>query len=298
MTKYIYCLIVNHNGRKYLKDCLSSLSKIKCNNYKLKVVVIDNASMDNSIKYIAKKFPKFKIITFHRNKGFTGAVNYGFKYVLKRKSKYVLLLNNDTKVKSNFLNHLISFADKNSDAGILSPIIYEDSKNKKIWFAGGKLEPLRFSSQHLSFENNVVSIKKPYESEYLSGCCMLIKRKVIEKVGLFDNRFFLYYEDVDYCLRAKIEGYKNYIIPKSKIIHLRNKTTIDNAYQEYYLSRNHLLILQKMAPFKIKVREYLRTIKTIYEKLKIQKDDTKAHYALMGIKDYLLGRFGKREHWY
>ena len=297
-TKKVYSIIINHNGRQYLKDCLGTLSKVAVKGYKHKIILIDNASLDDSVTYIKKKFPKVRVKIFHRNKGFTGGVNFGIKYAIRHKAKYVLLLNNDTKVYPPFLQELISFADRKADAGIVSPLIFFPGVKKKIWFAGGNIDPVRFSSIHSLFgEINTKIDKKPYKSQYLSGCAMLVKNKAFEKLGFFDERFFLYYEDVDYCLRAEKEGFNCYVDPKAKIIHKQRPSELDEAHKEYYLTRNHLLLLNKHASLKIKIREHIRTVKTAYEKMGAQ-DSLKAQYALMGIKDYLLGRFGKREHWY
>lgn len=299
IAKKIYTIVVNHNGREYLRDCIGSLSRAKVTGFKHKIIFIDNASMDNSVNYVKKKFPKVQIKIFHRNKGFTGGVNFGLKYALKHHAKYVLLINNDTRVKPSFLQKLISFTDKKSKIGIVSPLILLPGKGQKIWFAGGRIDPIRFSSDHLLLgQQTPVNSEKPYESEYLSGCCMLIKTKLIEEIGILDDRYFLYYEDMDFCLRARKAGHKCYIVPKAKIYHKQNPSELDEAHKEYYLARNHLLILRKLAPVKIKLREHIRTLKTIYEKLKIQEDNIKAQYALLGIKDYILRRFGKREHWY
>lgn len=297
--KKIYSVVVNHNGRKYLRSCLGSLSKVTVKGYKHKIILIDNGSMDGSVKYVKKKFPKTRVKIFHRNKGFTGAVNFALQYGLRHKAKYVLILNNDIKVYPSFLQHMVSFADHHSKAGVISPLILYPGKNKKIWFAGGEIDRLRFSGGHLHLGETIdKKIKRPYISQYLSGCALLIKCQVIEKIGLFDDRFFLYYEDVDYSLRAQKEGFKCYIVPKAKIVHIQNPSILDDAHKEYYLTRNHLLLLDKHASLKIKIREHVRTVKTAYEKLAEQEDNIKAQYALMGIKDYLLRRFGKREHWY
>lgn len=298
-TKKIYTIVVNHDGREYLRDCLGSLSRTKIAGYRHKIIFIDNASMDKSVIYVRKKFPKIRIKIFHRNKGFTGAVNFGMNYALKHHARYVLLINNDTKVRPTFLQKLISFVDRKKGIGIVSPLILYPGKEQKIWFAGGRIDPKRFSSGHLLLGEQIpLNLKKPYESEYLSGCCLLIKTKLIGEIGFLDDRYFLYYEDMDYCLRARKAGYKCFIVPKAKMIHKQNPSELDEAHKEYYLTRNHLLILRKLAPFKIKLREHIRTLKTIYEKMKIQDDNIIAQYALLGIKDYLLRRFGKREHWY
>lgn len=297
--KKIYTIIVNHNGKKFLKGCFDSLQKVKVKGYKHTIVVVDNASLDGSVEYIEKKYPKIRLKILHRNKGFTGGVNFGLRYALKHQVKYVLLLNYDTIVNPNFLQKLVSYADKKPKVGILSPLILFPGLKKRIWFSGGKLDPVRFSGGHVALgEKSDESSNKPYLTEYISGCSMLIKNQVLDKIGLLDDRFFLYYEDVDFCLRAQKMGYQCAVVPEAKIVHLQTRSMLDDPHKEYYLTRNHLLLVTKHASFRIKIREYIKTLMTAMEKFEHQDDDPKASYTLIGVKDYFLRRFGKREHWY
>ena len=295
--KKLYTIIINHNGRKYLKDCLESLMGVKVDGFKHQIFLIDNASWDNSVAYVKKRFPQFKIRRNHQNLGFTGGANLGLQIALKHKAKYILLLNHDTLVTSNFLQTLLDFAEKKEKVGIVSPLIVTPGKRPKIWFAGGVIDPVRFSAGHVSLGEKVNRrLKKPFETEFTSGCAMLIKRQVIEKIGLFDDRFFLYYEDVDFSLRAQKAGFKCIVVPEAKIVHRKIQSEIGDQ-KEYYLARNHLLLMEKHASPKVKLGEFARIPKTIWEYYQ-RKNDPKAEYALLGIKDYFLRRFGKREHWY
>lgn len=299
MTKLnVLTIIVNHNGKRYLRKCLESVSNIKMKGFKNKILLIDNASLDNSIKSVKKLFPKIKIKRYQYNIGFTGGVNAGFKYALTKNADYVLLLNYDTEVSPNFLNILINYSKKNPQAGIISPLITSAGKFPKIWFSGGKIDQKHFSSKHLDLNNDIKSVpKKPFETEFATGCCMLIKKEVLEKIGFFDDRYFLYYEDIDFSLRAKVAGYSCFVVPKSIIIHKKKKEEVDNLHKLYYLARNHLLFLRKHAPIKTRLREYLKTILIAFNNMQ-DDDDVKKQYELFGIKDYVLRRFGKREYWH
>lgn len=295
--KKIYTIIVNHNEKRLLKDCLKSLQKVKLEGFVNQIILIDNASWDGSVRYVKKRFPDIKIKIKHQNLGFSGGVNLGLLTALKNKAKYVLLLNNDTIVTPNFLQKMVDYAEKKEKVGIFSPLILLPGRQKRIWFAGGTVDHIKFSSNHVSFGEKINRrLKNPYETEFVPGCAMLIKRKVIEKVGFFDERFFLYYEDVDYCLRAKKEGFKCKVVPEARITHRQAKSEIGDQ-REYYLARNHLLFLEKHAPPNIKAREYASTVKAVVDKYSL-REDPKISYHLEGIKDYFLRRFGKREHWY
>jgi len=296
-TKKIYTIIINHNEKNVLKDCLKSLKKVKTEGIDHHMLLIDNASTDGSVRYIKRKYPEIKLRIKHQNVGFAGGVNLGLQIALKHKAKYVLLLNNDTIVPSNLLEKLVEYAEKNEKSGILSPVIIYPGRQKRIWFQEGEIDPLSFTTKHVGLGERINRrVKKPFKTQFVPGCAMFIKCKIMEKIGLFDERFFLYYEDVDYCLRAKKAGFECMVIPEVKVIHRQVKSQIPDQ-KEYYLARNHLLFLEKHAPLKIKGREIARTAKTLSDKYS-QRDNPKIEYELLGIKDYFLRRFGKREHWY
>jgi len=222
----------------------------------------------------------------NNNLGFASGVNKGVCEALKNKKiKYIFILNNDISFVGRSIEPLIKCLNS-PNIGIASPTEYI-SKNK--YLAGGIIDSNRFTAGHgLTVVNQETDIKI---FDFVSGSCMLVRRDVFENVGWFDDRFFMYYEDVDFCFRANKQGYKSALVSSVAIKH-RGSSSIDNLDKEYYLARNHLLFVEKHSPWRVKAREITRFPKTIFEHFVRHK---KGKAALEGILDYFIRSFGIRK---
>jgi hypothetical protein len=292
--------IVNFNGDKDTLSCLDSLDKINVQNLKLCVVVVDNASKENFV--VENKYQNFelKIIRSDINLGFAGGQNVGIKWGLENGIDYFTILNNDVILEENFLSELLkAFAEK-KDCGIVSPKIYfakghefhkdryEDKDlGKVIWYAGGRVD----WKNVISFHRGVDDVDKGHfdtleKTDFASGCCEMIKREVFEKVGLFDEKYFLYYEDNDLSQRAKKAGFVIYYQPKAYLWHLNAGSTggSGSALHDYYITRNRLLFGFKFASLKTKFALVRESFKLILIGRPWQK---------RGAADFYLGRFEK-----
>lgn len=226
-----------------------SFQHIIFGNYK--IVVVDNGSTDGSQKAIKEKFPEVELIENEKNLGFCEGNNIAIKKELKEKTDYILLLNEDTVVKDlNFLDILVYNADKRKKIGIVGPKIFY-YETDIIQFGGGKINSFIGFAIHMykGINEKDFNVKKPYEVDYVSGACLLIKRDVIEKIGLLDPIYFVYYEEADLCFRAKKAGYKVKIIPKSVIYHqkypMHKMDKKFNSLKSYYLARNGIIFGRK-----------------------------------------------------
>ena len=264
----IFIIVLSYNGGKLIKNCLKSLQKVDYQN--LSIVVIDNNSQDDSVKKIRVLFPKVTVIENSDNIGFAGGNNIGIRYALKNKADYVLLLNQDTEVEPDFLIELIKIASKDSQIGLLSPLIFW-KKTKQVWFSKGEINWFNMKSYH---QRKLVA-GDPFQSEFLTGCSLLIRREVFEKIGLLDERFFLYWEDADFSLRAKKLGFEVVVVPNSKIYHFED-SEIANKNKVYWLVLSGLIFFKKHTPwffrpwlwFFVKVRK----IKNWLDRKKKKKD--------------------------
>ena len=165
-------------------------------------------------------------------------------------SDYILLLNNDTVVDKNFLVEMLKVAENDDKIGVAGPKIYYYDEPNKIWFAGGKIS-WKFC-RGLNIGNNEIDAgqyEKVTEVEYVSGCAFLIKKEVVEKVGLFEKIFFLYFEEIDWTLRASKFDYKSVYVPKGRIWHKvsRSGGGIKGKVGLYYITKNRWLIMKKWA---------------------------------------------------
>lgn len=226
-------IIVNWNGYEVLQNCLESLKKIKYQNFEL--IIVDNGSTDDSLKLIEDIKSSFKV-TLIKNKtnlGFAKANNQAY---LKSKGKYLLLLNNDTVVTSNFLNYLVQKMEIDKTLGVAQPKIYILDNPKLIDNAGsfltntGFLEHwgyLKEDSDEFNTERKVFSTK---------GACMLIRKSIVDKIKLFDDDFGSYFEESDFCFRVWIAGFNVEFLPGCYIYH---KVGFSSKKQDQYFVNYH-----------------------------------------------------------
>lgn len=239
--KLVSIVIINWNGIGDLKDLLPSLKKVKYKNFE--TIIVDHGSTDGSIEYVKKNYPKIKLLEKKRNLGFALGNNVGVK---KAKGEYILLLNNDTIVKPDFLGRLVVGLEE-ENIGVVQPkIIFADSK--KLQSAGTYFTNTGFL-YHVGYNKdpNLAKYNKRKEIFSANGSCMLIKREVIEKVGLFDKDFFLYFEETDFCWRVWLAGYKIIYEPKAVILHKGGRATkrLPSSFVNFHSFKNRINTLIK-----------------------------------------------------
>ena len=218
MTPHIKILILNWNGIELLIPCLESVIKIDYPNYS--VLVIDNGSMDGSLEMVKKNYPKMECLSLDKNYGYAGGYNKSFEYLKSDPPEFILLLNNDTKVDPDILNAFIKAKDQYGSNHIFgAKIFYQDNPNQ-IWYAGGIVN-LKFAKiSHRGIRKpDSEKYSNPQQTDYITGCCMFTSMKVINQLNGFDERFNMYGEDVDLCLRAKKMGINCYYWPDAKLVH-------------------------------------------------------------------------------
>ena len=250
-------IILNWNNWQDTIACLKSLAGIDYPNYQ--IFLVDNGSTDDSVAQIRQRFGTIQLFETGENLGFSQGVNFGIGQA--KTSDLILLLNNDTIVTPDFLTELVRKITSGDTIGLVgSKIYYHEGSGamprpgqfpgKRIWSAGGGIEKLTRRTFHFGEKKiDRGQFDQPREVDFLSGCCLLIKREVIDKIGLLDSDYFMYYEDVDFCLRAKEHGYKIVYAPNSVIWHkVRQPAT--RSFVDYYRMRNHLLLLQKRYSYK------------------------------------------------
>lgn len=222
----ISIIIVTHNNRdEYLRDCLEFLKKA-CSKKTTEIVVVDNNSLDGTVEWLKKEYPYVKVIANKENIGFARANNQGLS--ICRESKWILLLNPDTRALQDSIDQLVQEAEKWTNAGVFGPMLLnEDGSIQKSCrnfpsFTGEILHVLfldripPFSYRYGLRHWNHQTMRKV---EWLSGACMLIPRQVADQAGLFDERFFMYSEDMDLCYRIHKLGRDIVFVPKARVIH-------------------------------------------------------------------------------
>lgn len=243
MKKTISIIIVNWNGKKWLSKCLKSLENQDYPYYE--IVFVDNDSKDDSVAYVKRYFPKVKVIENKENSGFAGGNNLGLKYA---KGKYILLLNNDTWVEKSFLSKFIKAFDEIPNLGIAqSKIVLMDSSDKldqvgSYWTDSSFL-------YHYGYGKDANLKKYNTQMPFFTckGASVLIRRDLIDKIELFDDDFWCYYEDTDFCQKVWIAGFECWYYPKALVHHAMGGTSLrfDNSYIQFHNFKNKLLSFLK-----------------------------------------------------
>jgi GT2 family glycosyltransferase len=292
----VYIIILNWNGYKDTIECIESLQRIKYENYK--IVIVDNESTNESVKILKSKYPKIRLFENKENLGFSGGVNIGIKWALKNKADYILLLNNDTFVDKNFLSNLVDTVEGKNMVGIVSPKIYYSDKPNMIFSMGGFKN---YAGLYPFIDHEIKKIdtgqyNKLEERDCVIGCCMLIEKNIFKNIGLFDDDYFLYVEDMDFSIRVKNAGYKIFVCQKSKIWHKVSGSSggEGNLVKEYYNNRNLILFARKNLTFEKKIF-YFNLIKgrIIETLIYLNNGMYKNTFAMWhGIFDGVLGKKG------
>jgi GT2 family glycosyltransferase len=196
---------------------------------------------------------KLSILRIEKNRGVTGGENIGIEYILReRKTDYILILNNDTVMNLDFLGELVKVAEGDDKIGVVGPkIYYYDYNGRKdiINFAGGRINFWKGQGYHIGAnEIDKGQHDEIREVDYVEGSCFLIKKEVIEKVGILDHEYFAYWEEADWCVRIKKGGYKLCYVPKAKIWHKVSSTTKKTrGFVEYHMTRNMFWFMRQHA---------------------------------------------------
>jgi GT2 family glycosyltransferase len=305
MEPKVFIIILNWNGWKDTIECLKSLKKIGYPNYQ--IVLVDNGSTDESVfqlkNFCSEDNEGLIFLENQNNLGFAGGNNVGIKRALENQADYVLLLNNDTTVEPDFLTQLVKAAESDKKIGILGPKINFYDHKDRIWFLGGKINRLLNKGTHLYYDqiDSAENLpNKSFEVDYFTGCALLIKKEVIKKIGLMWDGYFLYYEDTDWNLKAKKNGWKIIIAPKAKIYHKVSRSTKPGSSSYvYYHTRNGLYLAKRNGSFLIRFCVYLNSfwilIKQIIKFIFIPEKRIWAKAVMKGIGDFYMGRTGKIE---
>ncbi len=298
----IALIILNWNGAVNTLSCLESLARIKKNGFTTDLIIIDNGSTDTSVakikSYFSQSRQKFLLIENKINLGFAGGNNVGIRYALGRSNDFLFILNNDVILEKNAIVELLK-TQKKYKAGIVSPKIYfspgrefhleryqKTHLGKVIWYAGGMIDWQNVQGFHYGVDEvDQGQFAKETEIDYATGAALFVKKEVFKKVGLFDEKYYLYYEDLDFCLRVKNKGFKIIFSPKSILWHFNAGSSGSGSdLQDYYITRNRLIFGLKYAPFKSKLALVKEAFSLLLTGRKWQKK---------AVLDFIQKKFGR-----
>jgi len=242
----VIIVVLNWNGAVDTLECLESVRKIEYPNFD--IIVVDNGSTDNSAEKIKKEFSEVILIETWENLGFAGGNNVGIQKALDQGAEYILLLNNDTTVDPNVLQALLDASQSIGDKGILGAKIYYHEVPNLIWYAGASWDSDFNEFRHIGFGlHDRGKSAEIFETDYICGCALFVNAAAFKHIGLLDERYFLIFEETDFCYRARRGGYSSFVVPNAKVWH---KVSVsfggaDSALYNYFKSRNLLLWAEK-----------------------------------------------------
>ena len=299
MKPSIYVVILSWNGREDSLACLESLGKIA--DPPFRIILVDNGSVDGTAEAVRAGYPSVEVVATGKNLGFPGGNNVGIRRALKDGADYVCLLNNDTVVDPSFLAEFLAAAGRFPEGGIFGARVYYLEQPSVVWSQGiainaltGRVRTSFFNSPGKDVPDGAVEVKA------VSAACMFVRREVFEKAGLMDERYFLCYEDIDLCLRARTAGFQIYSVPAARVWHRVSASMggEGSATIIYYSTRNHLLMAQERLPLCCPFRGVRTILISLYNLLfTLVTTRTPARLGLptwfRGVRDYWGGRFGK-----
>jgi len=276
---------------------LESLEKVDYPNFE--VLVVDNGSKEEErvqIKEYHVSRIKYQVLWNSENFGFAGGNNVGIKYALEHGADYVMLLNNDAIAAPDFLTELSKAAESDPTFGILGSRIYKYGTDEVV-FDGGKVNPWLTKAEHSTYNLQPTTYNLV---NYITGAAMLVRAELIEKIGLMREEYFLYYEDVDWCISARRAGYKCVLVPTSKVWHKVSATNKEGSPSYiYYHTRNGLMLAKFNGNIFQKIAAYISgawiLLKQALKFFLTPKKRLWATSMTKGVLDFYMGTYGKYE---
>jgi GT2 family glycosyltransferase len=297
----VSAIVVNWKRCSETLACVSSLARSTYPS--LRVVVIDNASNDGSVDAIRRAHPSVDLIAAAENLGFVGGCNVGVDRARQHGAGYVLFLNNDAEIAPDAIALLVAVLQADVRGGAAGPTILYHDRPDVIWSAGGRIDWQRGTTTMLELDEpdrgQCGTQARPVD--FVSGCALMAPLAVIDRVGGFDPRFFAYYEETEWCVRATRAGYTVLQVPLAKAWHKAAPSTQPaSLLTHYYMTRNRLLFLAIThagirAWCHTLLSEYLRTVVSWTVRPKWRSRRHHRAVMLRAIADYLRGRLGRAE---
>jgi GT2 family glycosyltransferase len=246
-TPLVYVVTLTWNQRDDTLSCLESLGQMSYPNFR--IILVDNASTDDTVAVVRRRFAEVEVMANPTNLGFSGGFNEGIGRALELGAAYILVINNDTYVARNMLDELVAHGLRYG-VGMLAPKIYFADEPTRIWSVGGQrswwnLEMIATGDGQM----DAGQWESPLERDYLVGCALLLSRSLLEQVGLFDAATFspIYYEDSDLCVRARLAGQRLLLVPSAHMWHkvASSGGGFDSPRQRYLMARHSVRFFRK-----------------------------------------------------
>jgi GT2 family glycosyltransferase len=245
----IWIVLLNCNTPAVTAECIRSLREMDSSHFE--ILVIDNGSTDGSIEFLEREFPGVSMLSLKSNSGFAAGCNIGIRHAVAHDAEYVLLLNNDTTVAPDFLREALAALQADSSIGAVCPKIYFAEPPDMFWYAGADFSGWTAFTKHRGWRTlDRGQFDVPEEITQATGCAMLIRCSVLSDVGLLDEQFWAYAEDLDWSIRFRNKGYRLVFAPKARVWHHCGATVKfmgsgSQAIRQFFSTRNMLFVARK-----------------------------------------------------
>jgi GT2 family glycosyltransferase len=292
----VWIVVLHWQASHYTRACLASIRALSYKNYR--VLLVDNGSSDNAGAGIAKQFPEVEYLRIEENVGFAAGCNHGIEYCLESGAEWIWLLNNDTKVAADSLELMMEAASRNPQAGILGAMVYTGEGEQFVASGIGEID---FTRAKTYLRKQVPDGVQVMPCEWLTGANMLLRADAIQQVGLFDEDYFIYFEDTDLSYRMARAGWHCLLVPNARVEHVGTSTDGGKtSWRAYYYTRNRLLFFLRYQhgftalPALVAIYGHLfRHAMVLPFRGDHGRQQLKAEY--MGLRDYHSRRLGKCE---
>lgn len=244
----VHVVVLNWNGKEDTARCLESLARLeKPADLEIVTWVVDNGSEDGSLSDLTPRFPWARFLPLEKNLRYAGGNNRGLEAALARGADFVLFLNNDTEASPSLVAELVREADRAPKAGLFGPCIVDG--RGRVWFAGGAVSLWLGGTWHEGMGGAPEPGGRARDVGYLTGCCLLGRRQVLEKLAGFDEGYYLYAEDTDLCLRAQAQGWTCRFVPAAHLVHYVSSSSggAVNPFKAYQRTRAGLRLFSRHA---------------------------------------------------
>jgi len=249
-TTKIAVVVLNWNSHEMTAECIRSLRATDGPDFE--ILVVDNGSTDGSVEILPQEFPQITVLPQERNLGFAAGCNVGMRHALANDAEYVLLLNNDTVVAPDFIREMVTAIENDPRIGAVCPKIYFADEPEMIWYAGADFSLWTGTAKHRGWkEVDRGQFDRPKGITQATGCAMLVRCSSLRDVGLLDEQFWAYAEDLDWSVRFLKRGYRLAFAPKASLWHCCGATAVKSmgagsqAIRQFFSTRNMVLVARK-----------------------------------------------------
>lgn len=293
----VFTVILNTNRRDDTLACLASLEEGDYDNHS--IIVLDNNSADGSVQAVSTSFPAVHIVRLNENRGYAGNNNVGMRAALDQGAEWIFILNEDTVLAPDCLSRLVEVGESDSRIGMVGPMVYHYSEPEIIQSAGGWVNRVWESGHIGKNERDRGQFATPRSVDWLTGCGILARREVLEQVGLLDERFFIYWEETEWCIRARRAGWVLVHVPGARLWHKGVQTNYcPKPSNTYYSTRNRFIAMAKhhasALAWTVAWGQTLRTLGSWTLKPKFRSMRPHRDAMWQGAMDFMAGRYGKQ----